>query len=816
MEQKILNWIKDQQEVISKVIFDAGQDFYSKNRNKDNFCFDLSECQLESYNLVNHKDLCYDRICTGFSYSLWYHARRVNTFINYFVSAILNSPESHIKIFDLGAGTGAVQFAVGLVYLGMKKLGLNPPKISIINVDSSPMMLYYNRDYLWKHFKKNYQQLNTDNFTVEYTINSWNAMNDFPISNPWLVASYLFDISDQAEAISIDFLELISTYRPGTLLLLTSAQKEKVKIFNSVVDKIKYLGYEALKIDNSSLLFSGSLVEVNKFKFEVNKTCPAKGLGSNTQWKDESFIGAVLKHQKQTFDFPVKSISKLNLYNSKIKVRKEIELNKRQKEASEFVGRPSVIVGPAGSGKSIVISEKIKNICKTAGYNPNLKILVTSFNKGLIRKLGDWIEDLIKPAPIERRFIRDIHGYADEACDFYFQDSLGPNITMLNFDLLPTKIGNLTAGRLVFDTQQLFNIKACIEHVKLENNIDKQYENVLTPEFILEEYHRIFYGLRIKDREEYLKVKRSGRWLGLNKERREIVYKCVEKYRAYNDKNNIDSITTRRELFLKKIIDNRIERKFDYIFVDEFQDCTRADYEIFYGLIKDVNNLTLGGDLAQAIHIGKSADIPRDDRMRRREYFLLEGSYRLPQRISESIKTLSTTIVNRWNKNEASKEIAPVKKSPPGARPIVVYGSTMEGIVKKVKAIFDSYSCYDFTKITILEKDESLKNAIEQQGVRCETDTILKLKGLEKDCILWSTRIEIDDVNEIYEFVYTILTRTSCILIIALSDTTMSYYKKVINLLIRDKIILWDSETKNKYNLFCETVEIEMLNSEAE
>lgn len=40
---------------------------------------------------------------------------------------------------------------------------------------------------------------------------------------------------------------------------------------------------------------------------------------------------------------------------------------------------------------------------------------------------------------------------------------------------------------------------------------------------------------------------------------------------------------------------------------------------------------------------------------------------------------------------------------------------------------------------------------------------ILRLKGLEKDYILWSTRIGINDDKEFYEFVYIILFALVCI-----------------------------------------------------
>jgi DNA helicase-2/ATP-dependent DNA helicase PcrA len=814
-EQQLLSWIENQKSLLDQIIFKAGYDFLQKNKNNPNFSFDLSECQSESFNLIGNKDLCYDRYCTPFVYSLWYHARRLNTFLRFFSRAILSSNDRLIEIFDLGAGTGAVQFAAALVYLGMKEIGLNPPNIRIINIDTSPFMLSYNNEFLWQAFINKYQELrNNLNFTVEYNVNSWNVKTEQQAINPWITASYLFDISDNKEAVTNDFFEIIKHYNPTTVLLLTSNQEAKVKLLNGVLDKIKTQNYTVEEVNETSLLFRGSLDKVNDFRSKLSETYQGKGLGNSSNWSDNSFVGTILRRNNQSLNLVSENtVANIDLFNPKIKVRKDIKLSDQQKKASQFIGRPSIIVGPAGSGKSVVISEKIKFIVENQSYNPTLKILITSFNKSLIKKLGEWTGQLLNQNYFKKTMI------SDEASTFTFSNSTTPNITLMHFDLLPTRLGDIK-GTCYDDVQHIKIMQSCIEQVKKNRNINhNRFDNILDAEFVYEEYHRIFYGMHIKSRDEYLSVERKGMWQPLNKERREIVFDCINLYmnRIFDKNNktfNPHSFLTRRRTLLNNLKSNQLKIKYDFVFVDEFQDCTQADFEIFFSLINDVNNLTFAGDLAQAIHIGKSADIPRDENMRRRERFLLEGSYRLPQRISESIKKLSETIVLRWKSNEGAKEIAPVKNSPPGARPIVVYATDLKSLLRKIQSIFETYKIYDLKNITILEKDRELYNSLSRISVECETDTILRLKGLEKDCILWSTRVSINDDKEVYEFVYTILTRTSSVLIIVLSDSTQDNFKKVINLLDRDKLILWDSETKQKYSSFCKQDEPEIINNE--
>ena len=221
-------------------------------------------------------------------------------------------------------------------------------------------------------------------------------------------------------------------------------------------------------------------------------------------------------------------------------------------------------------------------------------------------------------------------------------------------------------------------------------------------------------------------------------------------------------------------------------------------------LLKDPNNLVLAGDIAQAIQIGNVADIPRirTDEMANRKTHKLKGSYRLPFRISECITKITEII-------EGGNIITPYKGAPPGARPIVLYASTPNELKEKIVEIYNSYKVFELDKITILEKDFDINTALNTVHVSSETDTILRLKGMEKTCILWSTRKDIEYKDEVAEFVYTILTRTSGILLIVLTTQTLEKYHKIIKLLRKDRLILWDKETEANYNKFCIETKIE-------
>ena len=92
----------------------------------------------------------------------------------------------------------------------------------------------------------------------------------------------------------------------------------------------------------------------------------------------------------------------------------------------------------------------------------------------------------------------------------------------------------------------------------------------------------------------------------------------------------------------------------------------------------------------------------------------------------------------------------------------------------------------------------SLKN------IKVESDSILSLKGLEKEYVIWSTYIPLEFEKKAFEFAYTIITKTSGVLIIVITEQTQDVYKKVLGLLNKEQIIFWNKNSEQKFKSFCE------------
>lgn len=836
--QELTVWLKSQQVNLDSIIAKAAIDFYEQNKARANFGFDLAECQEESWLLVNNQDLCYDRPNTPFVYSLWYHGRRVNTFLSHFAETILNSKENEIEFFDLGAGTGAVQWAVGLVYQKMREAGIATPKIKIINIDTSPFMLNYNKDFLWKHFIEQYpycKEFDNESNPIEYEVNSW-SNKKVSISNPWITASYLFDISDDKDpnyksSVLNGFNDVIKNYDPTKMLLLTS--KSKDHLVDQVSNEFDRNNYSIEKLKSTDLILTGQLERVNKARLglynifkEDLQGYKSESLKNPTAWDDVSFVGTIIT-KKQREIFPRSTKEGVKLHSASIKIRREIELNEEQLKAAKNIKRPSVIIGPAGCGKSIVITERIKNIVEEEKYNPKLRILLTTFNKELIGQLTQWLSEILDASLIRIEYDKTFFGYIDKPCKIYFRDSQIPNIRLLHFDMLPKMLGAIPYWGLVNNETHKKILSGIIIEIKTKHGItDSKFDDVLNHEFLLEEYQRVIYGLQVgiqDSKDGYLNVQRKGRGIKLDKSKREIVWDCLSIYAKHIYANRIPSFTLRRQLFLSKLKNNEISEIYDYLVVDEFQDCTRADFETFFRLLKDPNNLVISGDLAQAVHLGRSANIEslreaiREGReMQDISWNYLEGSYRLPFRVCEAVRKISEHIHLTFKGNKAASILTPYKGAPPGARPIIVCGKDEEDVSTKILEVIKAYEIFQISEKCILEKDDLLS-----KKTLVETDTVLRLKGMEKHLVVWSTRSPLEFKKERFEFVYTIVSRTSCLLIIALfnSETqkpTEKTYFDALKLLRHDRLIFWDKQSKQEFHEILKNSDGELNSDEDE
>ncbi len=826
-KQALTQWLKEQQPKLETILLKAAEEYYHNYSTKQTFEFDAKKTGEELWLLRRGEDLCYDRPTIGFNYSLWYHPKRINTFLRYFTDLIYDSRnEPNIEIFDLGAGTGAVLWAVGLVVQGLKTLRLPCPKIRVVNIDTSAFMITYNFNYLWKNFVSEFPETEEISKESDYRLNSWSNLDEANCSNIWLCASYLFDHSENSASIAQEFKAIVEKYKPNKVLLLSALQKRTY--VDEVANIIQQLNFSSTNQVLDNQIFSGSLSRLYQFRNRISQE-HGLGLSGTPEWNIDSLYCRVLANNAPLLGL---DFTDLNLFIQPERNRAKIKLTEQQQDAATINNRPTLVIGPAGCGKSVVLTQKIKNLLEATkvgnNYNPNLKILVTTFNKGLVRYLGDWISELLEAGKFKRRFGTNFYGKEQDYSYFTFTNSSKVNIYVMHFDILPTKIGrvswkHVTSNGADIEDFHLHQMQNAIDSYVSVNNIDViRFQKILSAEFLLDEYHRIVYGnlcncydsKNLND-VKYSNLPRDGRGsnpkVDIKTGRRRIVWGIINLYLTQLKRQELESFVIRRHKWVKKLIAEGFNDKFSHIIVDEFQDCTKADYEIFYQMLQDPNNLTLAGDIAQSINLGASLHIPKADDQRNFLKKKLEGSFRLPFRVSECIKPLSEVINRKFGEREGIQAdiINPYKGAPPGSRPIFVYAKDINSAVEKITEIFLSYKdALKLDKVSIFERDVELKNALVQNQTPAEDEIILKAKGLEKNCVVWSTRINVDTNTEKEEFVYTILTRTVSLLIIVVFPNIQQDYNNIIKQFVENRLIRWDEESEIKYQEIRQTSQV--------
>lgn len=143
-----------------------------------------------------------------------------------------------------------------------------------------------------------------------------------------------------------------------------------------------------------------------------------------------------------------------------------------------------------------------------------MQILVTTFNKGLIGKLAEWLKDLLDETKYTIRYDTNYYGYSEKSSHITFKNSKHTNIRLLHFDMLPKLLGGVKYKGLVKNIEHFNLLKEIIQKVKEENIINDKHDNILNPDFLFEEYHRVIYGLQVgisKGEETYLTITRKGR-----------------------------------------------------------------------------------------------------------------------------------------------------------------------------------------------------------------------------------------------------------------------------------------------------------------
>ena len=268
-------------------------------------------------------------------------------------------------------------------------------------------------------------------------------------------------------------------------------------------------------------------------------------------------------------------------------------LNKEQKEAVEHIGSPLLVSAGPGSGKTRVITERVKFLLKN-GFKPS-EILCLTFTVKAAQEMKQRLDDDgIDTTEIE---INNYHSF--------FHEVLEKNKMSTGFGR-----GNIVdrASFLVWGMENIdsFGFNSSIE---IRNNAAEIIEAMIDGISTFKD--ELVTPDEIND---FVEKKESGALPYASPEEIEYVsqlenlVKVYKRYDAFKIKQDImdfdDIIVLTYHLLhdkTKKHILTQLKNKYKYILIDEFQDNNFAQFEIVKTLVTD-ENITVVGDSDQSIY----------------------------------------------------------------------------------------------------------------------------------------------------------------------------------------------------------------------
>lgn len=252
-------------------------------------------------------------------------------------------------------------------------------------------------------------------------------------------------------------------------------------------------------------------------------------------------------------------------------------LNDMQKMAAEKLEGQTLILAGAGSGKTRTITFKIAHMIKEKNINPQ-NILALTFTNKAAREMKERAEKLI--GSNTDIVITTFHSFALRLLRIYSERIGYGN----NFN--------------VYDTNDQ---KSIIKKIIKSYNWEKMYK----PTQILNRISRI-KELGIK----YTDISKAINTNILENAHLKIIYReYQEKLEKYNAMDFSDILTNTYELLNDSYVLDKIQSRYIYILVDEYQDTNEIQYKIIKKIVSKNKNICVVGDEDQSIYAFRGANI---------------------------------------------------------------------------------------------------------------------------------------------------------------------------------------------------------------
>ena len=250
------------------------------------------------------------------------------------------------------------------------------------------------------------------------------------------------------------------------------------------------------------------------------------------------------------------------------------KLNDKQKEAASQIDGSILILAGAGSGKTRTITYRIAHMIENVGISP-YSILAVTFTNKAAKEMRERVEELV--------------GDIAKACTISTFHSFGMRLLRMY-----AKEVGYNSNFTIYDTDdQKRMVKAILKGQNLSLNGVKLTE-------------RDIVSMISKIKEQ---IKTLDEYSVMNKQIVEVYDKYNRVLLESNAMDFSDILLNTYKLLQKPEILEKVQNKYKYIMIDEYQDTNNLQYKIIDLIARKSSNLCVVGDENQSIYGFRGANI---------------------------------------------------------------------------------------------------------------------------------------------------------------------------------------------------------------
>ncbi|MBI3290087.1 UvrD-helicase domain-containing protein [Candidatus Microgenomates bacterium] len=309
-----------------------------------------------------------------------------------------------------------------------------------------------------------------------------------------------------------------------------------------------------------------------------------------------------------------------------------MKLNKEQQEAVDYQGGPLLIIAGAGTGKTTVITERIKQLIVSEVASPS-EILALTFTEKAAREMEERV-DIAVPYGYTQMWISTFHAFCDKVLR---AEALNIGLST-NYKLMTEAEAIHLLRRNLFSFE-LSYYRPLGNPTKFVGGMLQHFSRLQDEDISPEQYIKFARECQISNVKFQMDKEEAKKYLELAK--------AYQKYQELKVKEGVmdfgDLIVNTLLLFRKRpAILAKYQKQFKYMLVDEFQDTNIAQYALMKLLAppNDGGNLTVIGDDNQSIYKFRGAAISNILQFmsdyKKAKQIILASNYRSTQKILDS------------------------------------------------------------------------------------------------------------------------------------------------------------------------------------